>query len=458
MREYVKSLWNTLITIGVTDSVPQSEIRYIRFTNIEAIQTVLGAFCYVIYSLAVGQYMLSILQGIVTIGALFVLFLNFKNHHKPARLLFLFSINLVILANASVIGSHSGVHEFFYITYIIPFLLFNVRDYKHIIAGVLMAVAGFNCYEYVNPFFTAYNLDIATQENIFRINNWVIFGLFGLAVYLLAYFNFKTETALEETHKKLKEQAQELKRSNEDLEQFSYIISHDLKAPVRNISSFMNLLQKQLAATGNATHLEFVDMSKQSADRLTKQIDDLLSYCRVDRSLPPAADVDLNHMVRTIQIELHQKIKEKNAEVIVEGTLPILHEMHSSMMHHVFQNLIANGIKFNTTEKPEVRISCKEENGRYTFSVTDNGIGIASAYKSKLFQMFKRLHTNEQFEGTGIGLAVCKKIINFYKGEIWFEGELGKGTTFYFTLEKKEPVEVPLTKEVTVINPVLRAA
>ncbi|MBP6730445.1 MAG: hypothetical protein KA149_00210 [Chitinophagales bacterium] len=457
----VKNLYNQLITIGVTDSVPQSEIRYIRFTNLEAIQTVIGAFCYVVYSIVVGLYMLSILQGIVTIGALFVLYLNFKNHHKPARLLFLLSINLVILANASVIGTHSGVHEFFYITYIIPFLLFNVRDYKHIIAGVLMAVIGFNCYQYVAPYFTAYNLDIATQENIFRINNWVIFGLFGLAVYMLAYFNFKTETALAETHAKLAEQAQELKRSNEDLEQFSYIISHDLKAPVRNISSFMSLLQKQLGDSANPMQKEFVEMSKQSADRLTKQIDDLLSYCRVDRSLPPAADVDLNQMVRTIQMELHQKITEKNATIIVEGTLPVLHQMHSSMMHHVFQNLIANGIKFNTTEKPEVRISCKENHGIYTFSFTDNGIGIAAAYKNKLFQMFKRLHTSEQFEGTGIGLAVCKKIINFYKGEIWFEGEPGKGTTFFFTLSVNEAPEIPEKSEIPAAaynNTVLRAA
>lgn len=457
---HVKSLWNNLITIGVNDSVPQSEIRYIRFTNIEAIQTVIGAFCYVIYSIAVGHYMLSILQGIVTIGALFVLYLNLKNHHKAARLLFLFSINLVILANASVIGTHSGVHEFFYITYIIPFLLFNVRDYKYIIGGVIMAVVGFNCYHYVAPYFTAYNLDIATQENIFRINNWVIFGLFGLAVYLLAYFNFKTETALAETHEKLAQQAQELKRSNEDLEQFSYIISHDLKAPVRNISSFMGLLQKQIGDT-NPMQKEFVEMSKQSADRLTKQIDDLLSYCRVDRSLPPAADVDLNQMVRTIQMELHQKITEKNASIIVEGNLPVLHEMHSSMMHHVFQNLIANGIKFNTNEKPEVRISCKQADGIYTFSFTDNGIGIAAAYKNKLFQMFKRLHTADQFEGTGIGLAVCKKIINFYKGEIWFEGEPGKGTTFFFTLAVKEAPPVVVKPEIpasALNNTVLRAA
>lgn len=460
MLDSLKKFGNRLVTIGITDDVAKSEIRYIRFTNLEAVQTVVGAFCYVIYSLFLGHYLLSLLQGIVTLGALCVLFLNARYYYKSARLLFLLSINAVILANAVIIGFQSGVHEFFYITYTIPFLLFNVRDYKYIIVGVLMAVIGFNTYQHIYPMFTDYNLNVLTQQNIFRINTWVIFGLFGLAVYILAFFNYKTENKLEETYKKLEDQANELKRSNEDLEQFGYIISHDLKAPVRNISSFMNLLSKQLSKSENKAHLEFVEMSRQSADRLIKQIDDLLSYCRVDRNLPPAADVDLKQMVRTIQMELHERIKEKNAEIIVEGSLPVLHEMHSSMLHHVFQNLIANGIKFNTNEKPEVRISCKEENNVYTFNFTDNGIGIAAAYKSKLFQMFKRLHTIDQFEGTGIGLAVCKKIITFYNGEIWFEGEPGVGTTFYFTLAKRESKPEPAIQktEESEVTAVLRAA
>ena len=137
-------------------------------------------------------------------------------------------------------------------------------------------------------------------------------------------------------------------------------------------------------------------------------------------------------------MELSEKIKEKNTQIHIIGNLPILKAMHSSMMHHVFQNLIANAIKFNTNPKPTINIGCSETNGMFKFTVQDNGIGIDPAYKSKLFQMFKRLHTSEQYEGTGIGLAVCKKIINFYKGKIWFESEPGNGTIFYFTLPNLE--------------------
>ncbi|HLP21582.1 MAG TPA: ATP-binding protein [Chitinophagales bacterium] len=460
MIKHLQNFISCVMNNGIDEHTSREEERYIRFTNLETILTVVGVTFYVAYSCYAGHYLLSLSQGIITFFVLGVLWLNYKRHYKSARMVFLLSLNCVILLNACFIGHASGVHEFYYISYTIPFLLFNVRDYKYIIAGVLIAVFGFNLYQQIYPAFTPYNIDLVTQGHIFRINTWVIFVLFGSAVYMLTYYNYKTEEQLAATNKKLNEQAAELKRSNEDLEHFGYIISHDLKAPVRNISSFMNLLSRQFGDSGPKGAKEFIDMSKQSADRLTNQIDDMLSYCRVDRNLPPMSVVDLNQMVRTIQMELNEKIKEKNAQIIIKKQLPVLDEVHSSMLHHVFQNLIANGIKFNTNEKPEVIIDYTHENGVFTFSVADNGIGIDAAYKSKLFQMFKRLHTVDQFEGTGIGLAVCKKIINYYKGEIWFEGEVNKGTTFYFTLAKPE-AEVPSTEKTTLqqqMSIVLKAA
>ena len=435
---HLRKFWNCIVTIGVTESTPQTENRYIRFTNIEALFMLIGVSLYVLYSIYSGYYFLGALQGIDALFALVVIALNYNQKYKAARMIFLFTLNSIILIDACFIGNHSGIQEFFYISYTIPFLLFNVRDYKYIAAGVGFAIIAFCVYPYLYTHFTAYKIDTNTQLNIFRMNTWVIFTFFGVAVYILAYYNFKTEDMLHDSNKKLEVQALELKRSNEDLEQFAYIISHDLKAPVRNISSFMNLLGKQFTETSPKSSREFVEMSKLSADRLTRQIDDLLSYCRVDRNLPPVSSVDLNAMIKTIEIELSEKIKQKNGQIQIIGSLPVLKEMHSSLMHHVFQNLIANAIKFNSNPAPSINIGCSETNGIFTFTVQDNGIGIDPIYKSKLFQMFKRLHTSEQYEGTGIGLAVCKKIINFYKGEISFESEPGRGTTFYFTLPNLE--------------------
>lgn len=432
----LKSYWHQLMDIGINQDVPSNEERYIRFTNLEAFFICIGVTPYVSYSVFHGHPLLAMSQGVSVFLGLMVFWLNHQHYYKTARMVFLFVVNCIILINACFIGYQSGVYELFYLSYTIPFLVFSVKDYKLIIVGGLFAIVPYFIYPYLYPSFVAYNVDPDIQLTIYKINTWVIFVLFGLSVYILAYYNYKTEQKLEKTNDRLEDQAIELKRSNEDLEQFAYIISHDLKAPVRNISSFMDLLTKQLNESYPKSSRDFVEMSKQSADRLTRQIDDMLSYCTIDRNLPPAAAVDLNQMVKTIKMELNEKIAEKNAVIIVRNELPLLNQMHSSMMHHVFQNLIANAIKFNTNAAPEVRIGYVEENGIYTFSVSDNGIGIDPSFQSKLFQMFNRLHTSDQFEGTGIGLAVCKKIITFYKGDIWFKSEPNQGTTFYFTLPK----------------------
>lgn len=446
VKKYLSDFWNCLISVGADKNVPADEAKYVRHTNVVAVLTTFAVASYIPHSLLTGNYTLSLLQVVDVLCILSVLGLNHIGYNKASRHVYLWVVNSFVLINACFVGHESRIHEFFYITYIVPFLLFNVRDYKHMIGSVLSSVILFYVYEAIYPMFTAYNLDMATQLGMVQINTLMKFVLMGLAIYILAYYNYQTEKELALTNEKLNAQAIELKRSNEDLEQFGYIISHDLKAPVRNISSFMNLLLKQFGETGPKGSKELLEMSKQSSDRLSKQIEDMLSYCRVDRNLPPTAPVDLNQMVRTIQMELNEKIKEKNAEITVVKPLPVLDEIHSSMLHHVFQNLIANGLKFNSSEKPEVRIDYTVENGVYTFTVADNGIGIDAIYKSKLFQMFKRLHSVDQYEGTGIGLAVCKKIITFYGGDIWFEGEPGKGTTFYFTLAKPEAKPAPQIK------------
>jgi light-regulated signal transduction histidine kinase (bacteriophytochrome) len=225
-----------------------------------------------------------------------------------------------------------------------------------------------------------------------------------------------------------------LKRLNEDFEQVAYIISHDLKSPVRNISAFMKLLISRYGTSFNGEALEFMEHSKSSAERLSQQIDDLLVYCRISRNLPPVAPIDLGEMIKTIRMETKSKGEGRNVELICIKELPVLQQMHSSLIHSVFQNLIDNAIKFNKNERIEIKIDCKEEAGSFTFSVSDNGIGINSAYIGKLFKVFRQLHSGDQYKGTGIGLALSKKIVNFYSGNIWCESELGKGSTFYFTL------------------------
>jgi signal transduction histidine kinase len=474
----LENFWNCLIRVGVTSDITLDEAKYVRFTNVVAVLTCVAVAVYIPYSVLTGKYILSALQILDVLCVLSVLWFNHMHYHKVARHMYLAVINAFVLINACFVGHDSRVHEFFYISYVVPFLLFSVRDYRHIIGGVLIAVGAFAIYQGVYNWFTPYNMEPAIQESMFHINTVMKFVLFGFAIYILAFYNYKTESELaaankkleesnaqfaeinarlEESNNKLAQQAKELKRSNEDLEQFGYIISHDLKAPVRNISSFMKLLMRQFGENTPKDTRELIELSKQSSDRLARQIDDMLSYCRIERNLPPVGPVDTNQLVQMLKMELAPRIKEKNGDVFVEGELPVVGEVHSTLLYHVFQNLIANGIKFNASERPEVKIKCVEGDGLLTFEITDNGIGIDEAYQSKLFQMFKRLHTVDQFEGTGIGLAVCKKIVNFYQGDIWFKGEPGKGTTFFFTL-KRPVAKLPQIKQAEQVEAVMKAA
>jgi len=440
----IKRFWYCLISVGLTSAVDEKEAKYIKFTNVVALLTAMSVVAYIPFSLFRGYYILGLLQSIDTVFVLTVLLFNHLGYHKTARHLYIFVINSFVLINSCFIGFDSRVHDFFYIAYIVPFLLFSVKDYKNIVAGVLTSIIFFNIYEVVYPHFVQYNLDATTQHMIYSINLWMKFVLFGVAIYILSYYNYSTETELALSNKKLEEQAEELKRSNNDLEQFAAIISHDLNAPVRNVSSLMDLLLRRYRHTMDAEAVNVIELSRDSTERMGRQIDDLLSYSKLGRNLPPAGPVDVSSLIATIQIELGEKIRAKKAVIIVENQMPVITHVHGSMMHHIFQNLISNGIKFNTNIKPEVRISCKLSGNNYLFSVRDNGIGIDDIYMDKLFHMFKRLHTDAEFEGTGIGLAVCKKIIDFYGGSIWLESEKGRGTYFYFTIPRRKSPPVQL--------------
>jgi signal transduction histidine kinase len=442
--DYIKSFWICLTSVGLTSELEDKDKKYVKFTNVVAVLTAISVFIYIPFSLLQGYYTLAIVQSIDVLCVLTVLWLNHTGHHKIARHVYILVINSFVLLNSCFIGYESRVHDFFYIAYIVPFLLFSVKDYRNIVIGVLISIIFFNVYEAIYPMFKQYNLDEHTQHVIANINLWMKFVLFGVAIYILSYYNQTTEAELATTNKKLQEQAIELQRSNSDLEQFAAIISHDLKAPVRNVSSFMGLLIRRYGKTLAPDALSFAELSRDSTDRMARQIDDILAYSKVGRNLPTAGAVNVNTMIQTIEIELGQKAYDKKAEIIIEQHLPILRNVHTSMIHHIFQNLISNAIKFNTHEKPEVRINCIVSAHEYVFLIKDNGIGIHAEYRDQLFQMFRRLHTEKEFEGTGIGLAVCKKIVDYYGGNIWLESKPGQGTCFYFSIPRlaQEPSQV----------------
>lgn len=433
-NQLLLNYWNRLIGTGIYAHTPESEIKFIRFTNIVAVLTAVAVGVYIPHSIITGAYLLALLQTIDTFCVLLVLWLNKKEQYCFAKFTYMLVINAFVVINACFIGIKSGVHEFLFISNIVPFLLYRVNDYKGIISGIALSLSAFILFHYIYPAFTPYNLPEELQENVYRINIVMKFILFGVAMYILAAYNYRSEKELENINNQLHEKAEELQRSNQDLEQFAYTISHDLKAPVRNISSFLSLYMKKFPDAAPQGK-EFLEQSKDSAIRLATLIDDLLSYSKVGKNLPAPSPTDLNLLLKTLQIELTQRLQETNGAVVIKRKLPVLSNVHSTMIYHVFQNLVTNGIKFNKNETPVVTIDYLATKTHHRFSVTDNGIGIPAEHRDKLFQMFRRLHTTE-FEGTGMGLAICKKIVQHYNGQIWIESEAGKGTTFHFTIER----------------------
>jgi len=236
--------------------------------------------------------------------------------------------------------------------------------------------------------------------------------------------------------KQLKKSMEELKRSNQELEQFAYIASHDLQEPLRMVSSFTQLLQKRYQDKLDEEANEFIDYAVNGAKRMQHLINDLLTFSRVGTRGKPFELTDMNKILENVLRNLNFKIKENNVEINYD-VLPTI-KVDKSQMNRVFQNLISNAIKFRREDvPPKIDISFEETDTEWIFSIKDNGIGVDPQFFDKIFVIFQRLHKRGEYEGTGIGLAVCKKIIERHGGDIWVESENQDGSTFFFSLPKK---------------------
>jgi len=245
----------------------------------------------------------------------------------------------------------------------------------------------------------------------------------------------QAEEKLKELNQSLKVQAKELARSNEELEQFAFVASHDLQEPLRMITSFLAQLERKYEDVLDERGKKYIYFATDGARRMRQIILDLLDFSRVGRVDMEKSEVDIHEILENIQTLHHKIIDEKGARV-TWGKMPVVFAARGPLQQ-LFQNLINNALKYHENDhQPEVKISSIETETHWGFSVKDNGIGIKEEYKEKIFNIFQRLHHKDEYSGTGVGLAICKKIIEMHGGEIWLESEEGKGSTFYFTIAK----------------------
>jgi PAS domain S-box-containing protein len=230
----------------------------------------------------------------------------------------------------------------------------------------------------------------------------------------------------------LEKRTKELKQSNKDLEQFAYVASHDLQEPIRKVSSFTELLVKKFPDLIDEKAQKYVDYILDGAKRMQRLIQDLLLYSRAGRTNIEMKEIEINLLLNQVREDLSNKISLMNAKVTIEN-MPVI-TANQTGLYQVFLNLISNAIKFNESDSPHVTVSAERREKEWLFCVADNGIGIDPKYQERIFTIFQRLHSRDQYSGTGIGLSVCKKIIEECGGRIWIDSEFGNGSSFYFSI------------------------
>lgn len=239
---------------------------------------------------------------------------------------------------------------------------------------------------------------------------------------------------LKETQSELEKRAHELQRSNEELERFAYVASHDLQSPLRTIASYLQLLEMRYKDKLDSEAMEFINFSVGGAKRMQTVIAELLNYSKISASHKPFTKNNLGDIVAEVVKNLDGNIRASGATVNV-AELPVI-ACVPGQMYQLFQNLIDNGMKFVKDRKPVIQVAATELENEWEFTVSDNGIGIKEEFREKIFQIFQRLHTQTEYPGTGVGLAICKKIVEIHGGRIWVESIAGEGTTFHFTVSK----------------------
>jgi PAS domain S-box-containing protein len=231
----------------------------------------------------------------------------------------------------------------------------------------------------------------------------------------------------------LAQRAEELSRANADLEQFAYSASHDLQEPIRNVAIFSELLKQEYQGKLDSQGENFLSFVSGGARRMEMLVRDLLAYSRVTKASENEPETVDSTLVLSELLDTLQNVIRETQATIISDPLPAI-KIPKVHLQQVFQNLILNALKYRSSTLPQVHISAKRDGASWLFVVNDNGIGIAPEYHETIFGLFQRLHSKDKYPGTGIGLAICKRIVERYGGRIWVESEIGQGATFFFTV------------------------
>jgi len=439
MPTLIQKLWTYILNLGVSDKHPD-ENELIRLYNGMSILTIIGSTMNLVIATSIDYPIMYLLVNSFIIGLYFAVpFFNYFDNFFGARYVISVGSPLWIgTANLFIGGSFSqgaGVMASMAITYVafqkknkVRWILLSLNIIVYLVTTIYV-----NNYGPINGV-----IDFPFDEIS------VFVGGLGWTIVVLYTFEKDKDTLLEN----LKTKNQELYAATEELERFTYIASHDLKSPLRNIISFIGLIERNLKKEKYDDIQENLNFVKTGAEQMHFLVKDILELSKLkSQEVVEHTSVDLNLVLEKAARNLKGEIEEKGAALDCRK-LPIYYGNELEMVL-LFQNFIQNGIKYNESEQPTISVSGKEERDYIQLSFADNGIGIEKEYHEQIFQFFKRLHNSTKYQGTGLGLGLCKRIINNYNGEVKVESVIGKGSIFTIILpvvkvpkSKRKPIEM----------------
>jgi signal transduction histidine kinase len=435
-------LWNQLSNIGIRPNMRLVNTRNIRIINQMTLITCLAGIIFGFFMLFSSD---SIWSAFLCFGiaanSLVPICLISKRRLFAATHYFIGQYFALALLVAAGFGRISGMQ---FGVMLIPGLAILVLKKQNTGTHLLLGLLGYAVCEAIMQLHTPwFSLPF---PHVYEIGMTLVIGM----VYFLLIYIYQAETEfqdnlIKEKNGELKAAVGQLKKeiveknriedrlkvANSELQRFASLASHDMKEPLRTISSFAQLLNRRLPPEKSTS--EFLHFITDAAQRMARLLDDLISYARAGAISKETEMVDLNQVLEQVKDNLFTLVQQTNARIETRD-LPIL-EGHSTLFTQLFQNLVANGIKFQPAENaPRIEISAEKLAENWRFTVRDNGIGIPPEYQAQIFEPFRRLHARSEFDGSGIGLATCKKIIEFYGGSLELESAVGVGTAFHVFL------------------------
>lgn len=416
-------LWDKVSGLGIADGMIREERRRVRLLNQFAFVIILAGIPSILYSLAITKYY-DVFVILITYVLFFsILYIQYLQKYHAARLLLNLVSPIVIVSVIVVFGDRSGAEVFYAPLFVTLAVFYNKWSIR--IGLLFWLVGSFAMAQIYVAFWDSPMEHYATQlPGVYALVVANICCMMMFASYIVD--NKVYQVQADELLDLLKINNDKLNLANEELEHFAYVASHQLKAPVRTISNFLNLIERQIAKQPeNPVITEYLGYIKDSSSEMTMLINNLLEYSKLEKEELIFESIDLNDVLLIVQNNLRATLNQKNTQITV-AQLPVVAATKTHMLI-LFQNLIENAVKYNESSEPTIDIYTDEVGDLY---VKDNGIGIDEQYHQRIFGMFMRLHGQDEYAGTGIGLSACKKIMERHNGGITVDSKPGEGTTF----------------------------